>query len=108
MAYIPFYKEGGSILVLIDLQPSKRSLEFGVRGLNLRPRLAHSTMKTLSASFTSISLGLLICQMGRMLLLDKVIDRELDNMAKDNLFCRSSILISIVVIITMQRESLSF
>ena len=64
--------------------------------------LPYSTLGTLS--FTHMSLGWLIRLMQGVVLLDKEFVRESDYMTKGNLFCKSNILISIIVVSTVQRE----
>ena len=51
-----------------------------------------------------MSLGWLTCSKWAAVLLDKEFVRESDYMTKENLFCKSNILISIMVVSTVQRE----
>ena len=51
-----------------------------------------------------MSLGWLICLMRAVVLLDKEFVRESDYMTKGNLFCKSNISISLIVVSTVQRE----
>lgn len=92
--------------MFIKPQLSKASLDFRVQRLDLTLRSSTFYHGDLSAAFTNMILGLLIYQMGTMVLLDKVIERDSNYMAKANLFCRCNILISIIVIITAQREGI--
>ena len=78
------------------------NLEFGVRGLDVSLDLPYSTLGILSS--THMSLGWLICLMRAVVLLDKEFVRESDYMTKGNLFCKSNISISLIVVSTVQRE----